>query len=184
MNYVPASDASSSPRRSSSRRSRALLISTTRNSAGTSTATSIRTLRLAGEVSPSRGLLDTSVVTGIDEVDASKMPAEISISALTLAELSTGPQAALNELERARRQDRIQRVEAETDVLSFESRCARAYGQVYAAVATVGRKARGGRAVDLLIAATALAYELPLYTLNPGDFRGLDELIEIVDVSN
>jgi predicted nucleic acid-binding protein len=123
-------------------------------------------------------------VIGIDEVDPDKIPAEVSIAALTLAELSTGPQAAINELERMRRQDRIQRVEVETDVLSFESRCAHAYGQIWVAVAAVGRKARGGRAVDLLIAATALAYELPLYTLNPGDFRGLAALIEIVDVSN
>lgn len=124
------------------------------------------------------------MVIGIDVVDATKLPAEISISALTLAELSSGPQAVSGELERARRQDRIQRVEAETDVLAFESRCARAYGQVYAAVAATGRKARGSRAVDLMIAATALAYDLPLYTLNPGDLSGLGELIEIVDVSD
>ncbi len=122
------------------------------------------------------------MVIGIDEVDAAKLPAEVSISALTLAELSTGPHAVSDDLERARRQDRIQRFESEADVLSFESRCARAYGQIYAVVAATGRKARGSRAVDLMIAATAMAYELPLYTLNAGDLRGLEELIEVVDV--
>ncbi len=122
------------------------------------------------------------MVIGIDEVDAAKLPAEVSISALTLAELSTGPHAASDGLERARRQDRIQRFESEADVLTFESRCARAYGQIYAAVTAGGRKARGGRAVDLMIAATAMAYELSLYTLNASDLRGLEELIEVVDV--
>jgi predicted nucleic acid-binding protein len=123
------------------------------------------------------------VVIGIDEVDAAKLPAEVSISALTLAELSSGPHAVSDDLERARRQDRIQRFEAEADVLAFESRCARAYGQVYAAVFTTGRKARGSRAVDLMIASTAIVHELPLYTLNSGDLHGLEDLVEIVDVS-
>jgi len=59
----------------------------------------------------------------------------------------------------------------------------RAYGLVYAAVHRRGRKARGGRAVDLMIAATALAHDLPLYTRNAKDLQGLEELIKIVDVS-
>jgi len=37
--------------------------------------------------------------------------------------------------------------------------------------------------IDLLIAATALAHRLPLYTQNAKDFRELGQLIEIVDVS-
>ncbi|HEY6551622.1 MAG TPA: type II toxin-antitoxin system VapC family toxin [Solirubrobacterales bacterium] len=129
-----------------------------------------------------RGLVDTSVVIGIDEVDSARLPAEILISTLTLAELSTGPHAASDDLSRARRQDRLQRFEAEMEALPFESRCARAYGQIYAAVVAAGRKARGSRSVDLMIAATALVHRLPLYTLNPKDLRGLEDLIEIVDV--
>jgi predicted nucleic acid-binding protein len=130
-----------------------------------------------------RGIVDTSVVVGIDEVDTARLPAEISISTLTLAELSSGPHAVSDDLERARRQDRLQRFEADVDALPFESRCARAYGQVYAAVVATGRKARGARAVELMIAATALVHELPLYTLNAKDLRGLEGLIEIVDIS-
>jgi predicted nucleic acid-binding protein len=129
------------------------------------------------------GLLDTSVVVGLDEVDPARLPAEIAISALTLAELTSGPYTASDELERARRQNRLQRFEAGAETLAFDPGCARAYGSVYVATADSGRKPRGARAVDLMIAATALAHDLPLYTLNAKDFRGLEELIEIVDVS-
>jgi predicted nucleic acid-binding protein len=130
-----------------------------------------------------RGLVDTSVVIAIDEVNRGSLPAEICVSTLTLAELSAGPHAAGNELGRARRQDRLQRFEAEVDALPFGLDCARAYGRVYAAVIATGRKARGARSVDLMIAATALSHDLPLYTRNPKDLRGLDDLIEVVDVS-
>jgi predicted nucleic acid-binding protein len=129
-----------------------------------------------------RGLVDTSVVIGIDEIDGSRLPAEILISTLTLAELSAGPHAVPDDLERARRQDRLQRFEADLAALPFDSRCARAYGQIYAVVTAAGRKARGARAVDLMITATALAHNLPLYTRNAKDLRGLEDLIDIVDV--
>ncbi len=129
-----------------------------------------------------RGLLDTSVVIRYDEVDPVRLPAEIAISTLTLAELTAGPHAAADDLQRARRQHRLQRFEAEIEPLSFNSECARAYGSIYVATIAVGRKPRGGRSIDLMIAATALAHQLPLYTLNPKDLRGLEQLIEIVDV--
>lgn len=129
-----------------------------------------------------RGLIDTSVVIGIDEVDPAQLPAKISISSLTLAELTSGPHAASDELERARRQHRLQRFETGVEAVPFDAACARAYGPVYVAVVATGRKARGSRAVDLMIAATALAYDLPLYTLNASDLNGLEKLIQIVDV--
>jgi hypothetical protein len=130
-----------------------------------------------------RGLVDTSVVIAIDELDGTRLPEEICVSMLTVAELSAGPHAVADELSKARRQDRLQRFEADVEALSFDLRCARAYGRVYAAVAATGRKARGARPVDLLIAATALANHLPLYTRNPKDLQGLEDLIEIIDVS-
>jgi predicted nucleic acid-binding protein len=133
------------------------------------------------EPQPGRGLIDTSVVIGIDEVDPAKLPAEISISSLTLAELTAGPHSVADEMERARRQHRLQRFETGVEAVPFDSACARAYGPVYVAVVAQGRKARGSRAVDLMIAATALAYDFPLYTLNARDLRGLEGLIEIVD---
>lgn len=131
-----------------------------------------------------RGLIDTSVVIGYERVDPRRLPDELSISTLTLAELSAGPLAAEEDLERARRQERLQRFESGVDSLPFTEGCARAYGHVYAAGMATGRKPRGARAVDLMIAATAMAHELPLYTLNAKDLRGLEQLIEIVDVGS
>jgi predicted nucleic acid-binding protein len=76
----------------------------------------------------------------------------------------------------------LQRAEAAFDPLPFDVDAARAYGRIYAAEVARGRKARGARALDLLIAATACARGLPLYTRNPQDFAGLDEFVEVVPV--
>jgi predicted nucleic acid-binding protein len=129
-----------------------------------------------------RGIVDTSVIIDLDKVDAGKLPAEIAISSITLAELAAGPHATGDSEERARRQDRLQRTEAAFDPLPIDSEAARAYGRIYAAVIAEGRKARGPRAVDLLIAATACAASLPVYTRNPDDFRGLSDLVQVVAV--
>jgi predicted nucleic acid-binding protein len=134
-------------------------------------------------VNPERGLLDTSAVIALEELDLSRLPPISAISALTLAELASGPHAAVDVSERARRQEHVQRVETTMETLPFEPACARAYGRVYAEVMAAGRKPRGPRTLDLMIAATAVAYVLPLYTLNASDLWGLEELIEIVDLS-
>jgi predicted nucleic acid-binding protein len=129
-----------------------------------------------------RGLIDTSVVIDLGRINAADLPSEIAVSAVTLAELAAGPHATGDLEERARRQDRLQRTEATFDSLPVDGAVARAYGRIYAAVAGAGRKARGRRAFDLLIAATALAAELPLYTRNASDFHELDGLLEVVSV--
>lgn len=131
---------------------------------------------------PHRGLIDTSVVVDLERLDPSDLPVEVAISALTLAELAAGPHATDDPEERARRQDRLQRTEAAFDPLPFGVEAARSYGRIYAAVSAAGRKARGPRAVDLLIAAAAHASSLPLYTRNPDDFRGLEQLLDVVNV--
>jgi len=131
---------------------------------------------------PERGVLDTSVVIDMDKIDAKRLPISVAVSAVTLAELAAGPHATDDADERGRRQDRLQRAEATFDPLPFDGEAARAYGRVFAATVTAGRKARGARAVDLLIAATALAAELPLYTRNGDAFRALGVLLEVVVV--
>jgi predicted nucleic acid-binding protein len=115
-------------------------------------------------------------------IDPAKLPMEVAISAITLAELTAGPHATTDLAERARRQDRLQRAEATFEPLPVDAEVARAFGRVYAAVAASGRKARGRRAFDLLIAATAVAAGLPLYTRNPDDFTGLSDILQIVSL--
>jgi predicted nucleic acid-binding protein len=132
---------------------------------------------------PARGIVDTSVVVDLERIDPDDLPVELAISAVTLAELAAGPHATTDPAERARRQDRLQRAEAAFEPLPVDGAVARAYGRVYAAIAAAGRKARGRRALDLLIASTALAARLPLYTRNPEDFGELDGLVEVVAVT-
>ena len=128
-----------------------------------------------------RGLLDTSALIDLDAIDPDLLPVESVVSALSMAELAAGPHASRDTVERAQRQHRLQRAEVVFDPLPFDAEAARAYGLVYAAVVASGRKARGPRAVDLLIAATAVAHGIPLYTRNADDVRFLEGL-EVVEV--
>ena len=116
----------------------------------------------------SRGLLDTSVVVDHDLIDASLLPDESAISAISLAELSAGPHATSDPDERSRRQDRLQWAASTWDPLPFDADAARAYARIFAAVRAAGRSSRP-RVTDLLIAATALSNGLDLYTRNGED---------------
>jgi hypothetical protein len=137
---------------------------------------------MADQARPPRGIIDTSLLIDLEHLDPMALPLEIAVSAITFAELAAGPHATDDPDERGRRQDRLQRAEAAFDPLPFDSDAARAYGRIFAAVTSLGRKARGPRAVDLLIAATACAVQLPLYTRNPDDFRRIRDLVEVVSV--
>ncbi|MEV1078523.1 type II toxin-antitoxin system VapC family toxin [Streptomyces sp. NPDC050211] len=138
-----------------------------------------------------QGLLDTNIMILRKWIDADELPAEMAISAITLAELSAGPhqvrgsdeQSDYDEhAERARRMDVLQRAENEFDPIPFDVEAARLYGRICAAVVSAGRKPRR-RVADLMIAAIAAAEELPLFTTNPDDFKGLGDLITIVPVT-
>ena len=128
---------------------------------------------------PARGLLDTSVVIDHDVIDTALLPGETAISAVTLAELAAGPHATHDEEERARRQDRLQWAASTWDALPFDAEAARLYGRMFAAARMAGQTGRS-RLADLLIASTAAANALPLYTRNPSDFSALDRLVKIV----
>lgn len=130
---------------------------------------------------PTRGVLDTSVVIDHDLIDPALLPDESAISALTLAELAAGPHATENKDERARRQDRLQWVTATWDPLPFDAEAARMYGRMFAAARASGQSSRA-RLADLLIASTAAANALPLYTRNPADFEALKRLVKIVSI--
>jgi tRNA(fMet)-specific endonuclease VapC len=126
-----------------------------------------------------RGLLDTSVVVSLGGLtDWAGLPTRCFVTAITLAELSVGPLVATNDVERSARQSVRQQVEADFHPIPFDDRAARAFGRVAAELRASGRKTTA-RAYDALIAATAVANDLPVFTRNPGDFSGI-ELLTVV----
>lgn len=122
-----------------------------------------------------RGLLDTSALIQLVNLDSTQLPEEPLISAITLAELSVGPLIARNETDRVGRQAHLQQAEADFEPLVFDASAARAFGRVAASLRQAGRKP-AACAYDALIAATAIANDLPLFTCNPRDFQGIPEL--------
>jgi hypothetical protein len=130
---------------------------------------------------PTKGLLDTSVVVDHDVIDPALLPDESAIGAVTLAELVAGPHATHDEQEKARRQDRLQWAASTWDALPFDAEAARTYGRVFAAARAAGRSSRA-RFADLLIASTAAANGLALYTRNPDDFVGLEDIVTVIAV--
>lgn len=140
---------------------------------------------MTGEVR--RGIVDTNIVILRGLIDPAHLPDEIAISAITLAELAAGVHLVRSEdpqahAERARRVEVLQRAEHEFDPLPFDAVAARAFGRISAAVSAIGRTPRR-RAADLMIAAVATAHGLPLFTTNPGDFAGLEDVTEVVPVA-
>lgn len=134
-----------------------------------------------------RGLLDTNILILRSRIPAHALPSEVAISAVTLAELSAGAQLvrgddATARDERARRTDILARAESEFDPIPFDAHAARIFGRISAAVQDAGRTPRR-RLADLMIAATAAAAGLPLYTTNPDDFRGLEGIVKVVEVT-
>jgi predicted nucleic acid-binding protein len=141
------------------------------------------------ESPPRQGLLDTNILVLRRWVDPTELPDEMAISAITLAELSAGPHQVRpnseqdmydEHEERACRTEVLQRAESEFDPVPFDAEAARIYGRV--TVVAAGRKPRR-RIADLMIAATAISEDLPLYTTNPSDYAGLEKLVRVVPVT-
>jgi predicted nucleic acid-binding protein len=132
---------------------------------------------------PRQGLLDTNVLILMDGLDHDELPAEQAISAITLAELSVGPLATDDPEEIAARVAVLGRAEAEFEPVPFTASAARTFGRVYAGTVAAGHKPRRYY-VDLLIASTAIANKLPLFTVNPDDFRGLERLLAVHPVTH
>lgn len=149
---------------------------------------------MPGEQQPvehQQGLLDTNIMILRKWINPEELPTEMAITAITLAELSAGPHQVRSNAEqddydehaeRARRTDILQRAENEFDPIPFDAEAARIYGRVCAAVISTGRQPRR-RIADLMIASIAMAEDLPLFTTNPDDFKGLDDLITVVPVT-
>jgi predicted nucleic acid-binding protein len=140
---------------------------------------------------PTQGLVDTNILIMRQWIDPAELPDEMAISAITLAELSAGPhqvrpnseQTSYDEhAERARRLEILQRAENEFDPIPFDAEAARIFGRVTAAVVAADRKPRS-RIADMMIAATAIAEGVPLFTTNPDDFTGIDAMMQVIPVT-
>ena len=123
-----------------------------------------------------RGILDTSTLILLGRLrDTDPLPGEPVITAITLAELSVGPLVASTDADRAARQAHLQQAEADFEPLPFDTAAARSFGQVAAGLRRTGRKP-AARAYDAMIAAIAIANDLPLHTCNPRAFTGIEGL--------
>jgi predicted nucleic acid-binding protein len=126
-------------------------------------------------------VVDTNIIAALRLYDPSELPETMLITAITLGELSYGPNATDDPMKRAGRVAVLQHVEATFDPLPYDQAAARLYGQICAAVRRTGREPRK-RVADLMIAATAGSNQLPVYTANPDDFQGAEGLVEVVGV--
>ncbi len=121
------------------------------------------------------GILDTNAIVLLERLQPDDLPAEPVITTITLAELSVGPLVTDDPAERAARQVRLQEAEAAFDPLPFDAAAARAFGRVADELRRSGRRVQA-RAFDAMIAAVAVANDLPVYTCNPRDFSGIEAL--------
>lgn len=128
-----------------------------------------------------RGLLDTSVVIDRAIIDPAQLPDSWALSAVTLAELSAGPLMSDDPTIRAERQLDLQWAESTVEAIAFTSDTARIFGRLCGMVRAAGRKPRP-KALDLMIAATAVEQDVPLFTRNPKDLKGLDTALTIVEL--
>ena len=124
---------------------------------------------------PPIGLLDTSVVIDLPRLTEDALPVFATISAITLAELSAGPQVAPDPATAQARQLVLQQAEASFDPLPFDAACARRFATVTSALRNSGRKTRA-RAFDALIAATAAENNMVLCSSNAKHLRPIRDL--------
>lgn len=138
------------------------------------------------DASTSVGLLDTNILILLSWIDVAELPEQGAISSITLGELAAGvhlvPDGPSADLERARRLTVLQQAEFEFDPLPYDVDAARIYGRITAAVRASGRSPRR-RVADLMIAAVAAANQLPLFTTNPADYSGLDDIVTVIPVT-
>ncbi|MFJ9775551.1 type II toxin-antitoxin system VapC family toxin [Kitasatospora sp. NPDC101157] len=128
-----------------------------------------------------RGLLDTCVVIDLPQIDPRLLPVDAALSSIVLAELAQGVAMAKDPVQMLARAQRLADVEAEFAALPFDREAARRFGTLVALTIQAERDPRPRR-MDLMIAATAAAHGLPLYTRNGADFAGLERGVEVIVV--
>jgi toxin FitB len=128
-----------------------------------------------------RGMLDTSAVIDLPALDPARLPVEAAIPAIVLAELAQGVAMTKSAEQVMIRSQRLADIEAAFAAIPFDREAARRYGTLVALTIAANRDPRPRR-IDLMIAATAAAHGLPLYTRNPDDFRGLDSAVTVIAI--
>ncbi|MFH9075148.1 PIN domain-containing protein [Streptomyces alboflavus] len=127
------------------------------------------------------GVLDTCVYVDLADLDPGCLPARPRLTAVTMAELQQGVAMAKDPGERARRTERLADAVSAFDPLPFDGAAATRYGTLVALVLAARRNPRPRR-LDLMIAAIASVQEVPLFTRNMEDFKGLEEAVTVVAV--
>ncbi|MEV6095132.1 type II toxin-antitoxin system VapC family toxin [Nocardia sp. NPDC051981] len=127
------------------------------------------------------GLFDTCVLIDIDLIEDSRLPVRPRISTVTLAELGLGIALAATPQALALRTERLLAIEHGFDALPFCTASARRFTSMAKLVVASGRSPKP-RKMDLMIAAIASANDLPLFTRNADDFKGLEPLLTVVQV--
>jgi hypothetical protein len=127
-----------------------------------------------------RALLDTSVVIDYPASAVAAHASTAAVSTITLAELSYGLHTADPVLNAAREQ-RYHWISTTFDPIPFDTRAARIYGALCATVRAAGRDPKPRR-FDLLIAAVAVALDVPLITRNEADFSGIHQSLTLIAV--
>jgi predicted nucleic acid-binding protein len=122
----------------------------------------------------SLGIFDTSVVIDLALGVELAVPDEATISVVTLCELHHGVLSAGDE-HRAGRLATLMLAERRFRALPLDARVAPHYGRMISVARRSGRRPRTN---DVLIAATAAAHGVPVYTRDR-DFVGLDG-VEVV----
>jgi predicted nucleic acid-binding protein len=126
----------------------------------------------------SSGVLDTCTFIDLGVLDADDLPDYPELTTITLAELYQGSVMAKDPVTTAARAEVLHAAVSEFEPLPFDAVAAGRFGSLVALVVATGRNPRPRR-LDLMIAAIASCRGLPLYTRNPDDFVGLEELLTV-----
>jgi predicted nucleic acid-binding protein len=131
--------------------------------------------------SPGRVLLDTCVVIDLERLDLSSLATAVpAISTVTIAELAYGLDSS-DPVERFKRSERYHGALEQFQALSFDLMAAKIYGTMASLLRVAGSDPRPRR-MDLQIAATASAHQIPLVTRNAKDFLGLERVLRVISV--
>jgi hypothetical protein len=127
-------------------------------------------------------VLDTCTYIDLGQIAAESLPEIPELTSITLAELHQGVALARDEQSRAARVEKLAAAVRDFEPLPFDGDAAARYGTLVALTAAAGRNPRPRR-MDLLIAAVASAWGLPLYTGNAADFQGLENAVTVIAVT-